>query len=75
MRNLNADKSELFAPLCSFVPFVVGLCLLLSGCAGEPKHPTWANSTGAEQHERLMWKAVQEKGWVDFEHHPPLLLA
>ncbi|HWF04387.1 MAG TPA: nuclear transport factor 2 family protein [Candidatus Angelobacter sp.] len=67
--NLHADKSTFFAPLCSFVPFVVGLCLLLSGCAGEPKHPTWTNSTGAEQHERLMWKAIQEKGWADFEHH------
>lgn len=69
MRNIHADKSKPFAPSCSFVPFVVSLCLLLAGCAGEPKHPTWANSTGAEQHERLMWKAIQEKGWTDFEHH------
>jgi hypothetical protein len=48
---------------------IVAFALLLSGCAGEPKHPTWTNATGAEQHERLMWKAVQEKSWADFEHH------
>src|SRR5579864_7197911 len=54
--------------LCSFVSFVIGLCLLISGCAGgEPKHPTWKNATGAEQHERLMWKAMQEKNWADVE--------
>jgi len=54
-------------PLCCFVSFVVGLSILLSGCAGEPKHPTWNNSTGAEQHERLMWKAIQDKDWVNVE--------
>lgn len=53
--------------LCFFVSFVVGLSILLSGCAGEPKHPTWNNSTGAEQHERLMWKAIQDKDWVNVE--------
>jgi len=52
----------------SFVSFVVGLGLLIAGCAGgEPRHPTWNNSTGAEQHERLMWKAIQDKDWVNVE--------
>ena len=37
-----------------FVSFVVAISILLSGCAGEPKHPTWTNATGAEQHERLI---------------------
>ena len=69
MRNLHADKSNAFVPLCSFVPFVVGLCLFLAGCAGEPKHATWVNATGAEQHERLMWQAIQGKDWANFEHH------
>jgi hypothetical protein len=69
MRNSVKVKARPFLPSCSFVSFVVALCLLLAGCAGEPKHATWANSTGAEQHERLMWKAVQEKSWMDFEAH------
>jgi hypothetical protein len=42
-------------------------CLLLAGCAGTPKHPTWSNATGAEQHERLMWQAVGGKDWANFE--------
>jgi hypothetical protein len=68
MRNSDNVKTQAL-PLCSFVPFVVSLCLFLAGCAGEPKHATWVNSTGSEQHERLMWKAVQEKDWANFEHH------
>jgi hypothetical protein len=54
-------------PLCCFVSFVVGLSILLSGCAGEPKHPTWKNATGAEQHERLMWQSIQGKDWANVE--------
>src|SRR5262249_54081236 len=42
---------------------------LLTGCAGEPKHPAWSNATGAEQHERLMWQAVREKDWKAVEYH------
>jgi uncharacterized protein DUF4440 len=63
-RFAKAKNRRLFS-LCSFV---VGLGLLTAGCAGEPKHPNWNNSTGAEQHERLMWKAVQEKDWANVEH-------
>jgi hypothetical protein len=55
-----------YLPLWSFV---VGLCIFLSGCAGEPKHPTWKNATGAEQHERLMWQSIQGKDWVNLERH------
>ena len=41
---------------------------VVAGCTGgEPKHPTWDNSTGAEQHERLLWKAIQGKDWVNVE--------
>jgi hypothetical protein len=39
----------------------------LAGCAGESKHPTWSNATGAEQHERLMWQAIRDKDWNNFE--------
>ena len=60
-------KSRFFLPLCFFVSFVV--CLLLAGCAGEPKHPTWTNATGAEQNERLMWQAIQGEDWVNVERH------
>lgn len=55
--------------LCPFVSFVVGLIILLSGCAGEPKHPTWKNATGAEQNERLMWQSIQRKDWITVEGH------
>lgn len=52
-------------PLCSITAFVVFAFLL--GCAGPPKHPTWNNATGAEQHERLMWQAMRNKDWTSFE--------
>jgi Domain of unknown function (DUF4440) len=42
---------------------------LLAGCAGEPKHPTWTNATGVEQHERLMWQSIQSKDWANVERH------
>jgi hypothetical protein len=48
---------------------VMVFATLLAGCAGEPKHPTWNISTGAEQHERLMWKAIQAKDWPSVEPH------
>ena len=51
--------------------FILTLMLLalLSGCAGEPKHPTWKNATGAEQNERLMWQSIQRKDWINVESH------
>ena len=67
-RFTNAENRRL-SSLWSFVSFVVGLCILLSGCAGAPKHPTWKNATGAEQHERLMWQAIHDKDWVNVEGH------
>lgn len=56
-------------PLWLLVAFVVGLSILLAGCAGEPKHPTWTNATGVEQHERLMWQAIHDKDWANVERH------
>lgn len=55
--------------LCSFVSIVVGIGLLIAGCAGEPKHYTWTNATGAEQNERLMWQSIQDEEWVSVERH------
>jgi hypothetical protein len=60
-------KFRLSLSLCIFVSF--GVCFLLAGCAGEPKHPTWKNATGAEQNERLMWQSIQGKDWVNVEGH------
>lgn len=42
---------------------------VLAGCAGAPKHPTWKNATGAEQHERLMWQSIQGKDWANVQRH------
>ena len=42
---------------------------LLAGCAGSPKHPTWKNATGSEQHERLMWQAMKSQQWKDVASH------
>ena len=49
-----------------FAYFLVVLCL---GCAGAPQHPTWKNATGGEMHERLMWQAIRDKDWKNFEQH------
>jgi hypothetical protein len=54
--------------LCSFVSFVV-MVFSLFGCSfGAAKHPNWNSATGAEQHERLMWKAIRQKDWKEVEH-------
>ena len=53
--------------LFPFVSFVVSVLLL--GCAGPPKHPSWKNATGGEAHERLMWQAIRDGDWRDFEQH------
>jgi len=47
----------------------IGLFFLaLLGCTGgPPKHPTWKNATGSEQHEQLMWKAIKDKDWSKFQ--------
>jgi hypothetical protein len=58
-----------YLSLWPFVSFVVWLCILASGCAGEPRHPTWKNATGAEQNERLMWQSIQGKDWGNVERH------
>lgn len=62
-------KNRRLSSFCSFVFFGVSFLGLLSGCAGEPKHPTWTNATGAEQNERLMWQAIHDEDWVNVERH------
>lgn len=48
---------------------IAAVWFLLAGCAGPPKHAVWANATGGEQHERLMWKAIHDKDWDNVERH------
>jgi hypothetical protein len=48
--------------------FLLSLALL-AGCAGSPKHATWKNATGSEQHERLMWQAMKSQQWNDVASH------
>ena len=54
---------------CFFVSFVVGALFVIAGCGGPPKNPTWSNATGAEQYERLIWKAIREADWKNTEYH------
>jgi hypothetical protein len=35
----------------------------------EPKNHTWKTATGAEQYERLLWRAVKDKDWLAVESH------
>ncbi len=48
------------------MPFVV---IAFLSCAGPPKHPSWKNATGGEQHEKLMWRAIHDKDWKGVERH------
>ncbi len=43
------------------------LLLALSGCWEKPATTTWVNATGPESFERLMWKSIQAKDWVEVE--------
>lgn len=65
MGQLSSPKQRRYLPLCYLVSSVV----LILGCAGPPKHPAWKNATGGEAHERLMWQAIREGDWRDFEQH------
>lgn len=45
------------------------IAVILTGCSGPPKHPTWSNATGGEQHEQLIWKAIGNREWNEVERH------
>jgi Domain of unknown function (DUF4440) len=60
-------ENRWYLSLWLLVFFVVSL--FLTGCAGPPKHPTWRNATGGEQHEQLMWKAISSNDWNKVERH------
>lgn len=67
MIQISGPKRKGNSPLNSFVSFMV--VFLFFGCAGVPQHPTWKNATGGEMHERLMWQAIRDKDWNNFEQH------
>jgi hypothetical protein len=67
MIEMSGARPQRNSPLISFV-FFVGVFFLF-GCAGAPQHPSWKNATGGEMHERLMWQAVRDKDWRNFEQH------
>jgi hypothetical protein len=69
MPNFAKTENRRLVSLCSFVSLVIAAGLLTAGCAGAPKHPTWKNATGPEQHERLMWQAMHDKDWANVERH------
>ncbi|MGH9557555.1 MAG: nuclear transport factor 2 family protein [Terriglobales bacterium] len=48
---------------------ILFLVLLLSACTmwDKPKTTTWANATGAEQFERLMWQEIKAANWTEVE--------
>ena len=50
------------------------LIVVSAGVAGctmwkEPKHVSWKNATGLEDHERLFWDALKAKDWLSVEQH------
>jgi len=49
----------------------ITLVLSLTACSlwSQSKNPAWTTATGAEQFERLMWKALKDKNWLDLETH------
>src|SRR5437660_404317 len=50
---------------------IVLVALASSGCNlwNQPRSANWKNATGAEQLERLMWKAIHDKDWTLVERH------
>ena len=54
--------------LRSLIPGLL-LFLAFTGCYKEPGKLNWKNAPGAEQHERLMWQAIQGQRWDEVEHH------
>ena len=49
---------------------VLALSVVLSACTmwDKPKATTWANATGAEQFERLMWQEIKAANWPEVEN-------
>lgn len=64
-------SSPWFAPLTVRISTILLLTLSMSllGCWKEPGKFDFKNAPGAEQYERLMWQAIQEKNWNEVEHH------
>src|SRR5271155_3318585 len=50
---------------------ILVLSFTLTACTlwSQSKNPSWNNATGAEQFEKLMYKALKDKNWIDLESH------
>lgn len=48
---------------------VLALSVALTACTmwDKPKATTWANATGAEQFERLLWQEIKAANWAEVE--------
>ncbi len=57
------------APACRLLPALV-LSGALAACTmwEKPKVATWANATGAEQFERLLWQEIKAANWPEVEN-------
>ena len=55
------------APAIALLPVL----FLLAGCNlwKQPTHEEWRSATGAEQYDRLMWKAVHDQDWKEVDGH------
>src|SRR5579863_10111628 len=49
--------------------FVIALTLTACSLWSQSKNPSWNSATGAEQFEKLMYKALKDKNWIDLESH------
>jgi len=49
--------------------FVLALTLTACSLWSQSKNPSWNSATGAEQFEKLMYKALKDKNWIDLESH------
>jgi len=45
------------------------LSIALTGCLKSPSEKAWSGAPGAEQYERLFWRAIHDQHWNEVEHH------
>jgi hypothetical protein len=69
IRGTRGSHQRVSSLLKSPFVFTLFLCVTLAGCWSEPGKFNWKNAPGAEQYERLMWQAIQEKEWQQVQSH------
>src|SRR5271168_1460280 len=53
----------------TLIIFVLAFTLTACTLWSQSKNPSWTTATGAEQFEKLMYKALKDKNWIDLEAH------